>query len=211
MKNQVKEGSFFFFGSIVKSVYVDITISIRPLPWELVIAITYLSTGCDGDPHIEQENTAAKHWGKWEMWTWQLLCSRIWHVVAGEPCATVPMHLIHSGCLFIWPWCIPVWQTPVHSHQHPAQYLYFSLTLEQCFIQASSGFHSGRPATSLPFIVLHPLHNFPQTYYNTVFFSFFTVLISSFEQFSLVLGSAALRDEVFKAEAMSRTLVEKCD
>lgn len=130
------------------------------------LQVTCPQVACVGtDTHTEQSNKkshTARDWGEeWPMWIWQLLYHRVWHVVAGENCAIVPMGLIHAVCYFIWPWCIPVWQPPVHGHQPQAQCLYFTLTLEKCVIQASSGCYVGDPATSLALIVFHPLHNFP--------------------------------------------------
>lgn len=170
-------------------------------PWELVKANPPAHRLWQRDSHIEHDNTAAQHPGKREMWTWQLPCHRIWRVVAGEPCATVPMRLIH---------CVLVYLAPVHScvtatGAQPSTPCSMSLShtnFRAMFYSAQQWFPF-RKAGYLTAFLLFSTHciTSPKLITTPLFF-FFTVSISPFEWFSLVLGSVALRDKVFNAEAM---------
>lgn len=75
----------------------------------------------------------------------------------------------------------------------------FHTNFRAMFYSAQQWFSFRKASYLIGFYCSPPTHNFPQTYYSTIFF---TVLISSFEQRSLVLGSVALRDKVFEAEAL---------
>lgn len=146
-----------------------------------------------------QDDKVAKHWGTWGMWIWQPPYHRIWRVVAGECCATVPMRLTHLRVL--------VYLAPVHScvtatgawPSTPGSMSLIHTNFRATVYSAQQ--HLGRPATSLPFIVLHPLHHFPQTYYNTVFCA---VLISSFEQFTWAQSIWSWGNELWALSGMCK-------